>query len=369
LLKDLKIYENTLVVFSSDNGPSKEAYLPEPQYVSYDPDFFNSFGPYDGIKRDTWEGGVREPAIASWPGRIPADQVIDEPSAMYDWMATFAEAAGIPEPARSDGVSLLPVLTRQKSSVAHTVYIEYFNNQSTPDYGEFVPAHRGRKRNQMQAIRMGHFTGVRYDIKSAADDFEIYDVVNDPQEKNDLAKNPAYQGLQALLKKTALWMRSPDDDAKRPYDSALIPAIEPILPRSGLQWSAYSGDFPWVSKVSGRKASAQGSSGQPDATVMKQAGMLVYEGMLQVPKDGAYQFSMQADGPFLVRLHDGILLDGSYKYEAKSEVSASRTLQAGFHPIRIYFLKKTGKEKLLDLEWQGPGTAKARIAAENFYRR
>src|SRR5690606_38069180 len=60
LLKDLKIDDNTLVVFTSDNGTSAESYLPEP----YKPDFFNGFGPFDGIKRDLYEGGVRVPAIA-----------------------------------------------------------------------------------------------------------------------------------------------------------------------------------------------------------------------------------------------------------------------------------------------------------------
>ncbi|MEZ5395120.1 MAG: sulfatase-like hydrolase/transferase [Bryobacterales bacterium] len=257
LLKDLKLYDNTLIVFSSDNGPSKESYLPEPQYVPNEPDFFNSFGPFDGIKRDTWEGGVREPAIVSWPARIPGDQVIAEPSAMYDWMATFAEAAGIPEPARSDGVSLLPMLTKTKPSVDHTVYIEYFNNGVTPSYGEFLPDHRGRKRNQMQTIRMGDFVGVRYDIKSAKDDFEIYDVVDDPQESRNLATDPAMEGFQTLLKKTALRMRRPDAEAPRPYDDALVPAVEPVLPKNGLRWSAYPGSFPWVAKVSG-PASAQG---------------------------------------------------------------------------------------------------------------
>ncbi|MBI1353362.1 MAG: sulfatase-like hydrolase/transferase [Acidobacteria bacterium] len=369
LLKDLGVYENTVIVFSSDNGPSKEAYLPEPKYAPNEPDFFNSFGPYDGIKRDTWEGGVREPAIVSWPARIPGDQVIDEPSAMYDWMATFAEAAGVPAPARADGVSLLPMLTRQKSSVEHTVYIEYFNNGVTPSYGEFLPSHRDRRRNQMQTIRMGDFSGVRYDIQSAEDDFEIYNVVEDPQESRNLAADGAYQGLQALLKQTALRMRRPDAEAPRPYDEALIPAVEPRLPNAGLQWSAYPGSFPWVSRVDGMSPAAQGSAGRPDPGVMKQAGMLVYEGMIQVPKDGAYEFFLKADSPFLVRLHEAQLLDGSHGYQPGAEVSSGKAmLQAGFHPIRIYFWKRTGGEKALDLQWQGPGMAKAPVAAGAFWR-
>jgi hypothetical protein len=100
---------------------------------------------------------------------------------------------------------------------------------------------------------------------------------------------------------------------------------------------------------------------------MKQAGMLVYDGMIKVPAGGAYEFSIQADGPFLLRLHDALLLDGSHGYEPGAELNASAMLEAGFHPIRIYFLKKTGREKLLKLEWRGPETAKTGIPSGSFY--
>jgi len=79
LFKDLKIDSNTLIVFTSDNGPSKESYLPK-NFVPYNPDFFNSFGPFDGIKRDCWEGGLRVPTIAFWPQHIPAKTVVTTPS-------------------------------------------------------------------------------------------------------------------------------------------------------------------------------------------------------------------------------------------------------------------------------------------------
>ena len=78
LLKDLGIADNTLVVFTSDNGPSKESYLPK-SFVPNDPDFFDSFGPFDGIKRDVWEGGVREPTIAYWPGQIHPGNTNNQP--------------------------------------------------------------------------------------------------------------------------------------------------------------------------------------------------------------------------------------------------------------------------------------------------
>ena len=76
LLKDLKIDDNTLIVFTSDNGPSRESYLKE----DYEPNFFNAFGPFDGIKRDVMEGGIRVSAVGYWPGHIPAGQVVKTPS-------------------------------------------------------------------------------------------------------------------------------------------------------------------------------------------------------------------------------------------------------------------------------------------------
>ncbi|MEO6914623.1 MAG: sulfatase-like hydrolase/transferase, partial [Chitinophagaceae bacterium] len=75
LLADLKIDDNTLVVFTSDNGPSIESYLRSPN-DNYKADFFNSFGPFDGIKRDVLEGGERMPTIARWPGTIPSKKIV-----------------------------------------------------------------------------------------------------------------------------------------------------------------------------------------------------------------------------------------------------------------------------------------------------
>ncbi len=368
LLKDLNIYENTLIVFTSDNGPSEEDYLPRDTYIRNTPDFFNSFGPFDGIKRDTLEGGVREPTIVSWPARIPGNRVIDEPSAMYDWMATFADAAGIPAPARTDGVSLLPLLTGEVASAEHPVYVEYFQGGATPRYPEFLETHAGRRRNQMQMIRMGDFAGVRYDIQSADDDFDIYNVVTDPQQSDNLAGNPAYLGMQDSMKRAVLQRRRPDPGAPRPYDSALMPAMEPQSLKTGLRWSAYAGAFPWVADVSGLTPSAEGASDLPDLSVMNHAGMVVYEGAIRVRQDGEYEFVVRGDGPFLLRLHESLLVDGSHGYQPGQQVSATAMLKAGFHPVRIYVLKKTGNEKDLEIQWRGPGAVLATLVAGDLYR-
>jgi arylsulfatase A-like enzyme len=143
LLKDLRIDDNTMIVFTSDNGPSRESYLPE----DYEPHFFNGFGPFDGIKRDVLEGGVRVSALAYWPGHFPGGKVVETPSASYDWLPTLAQIAGVAAPAVSDGVSLLPSLTGSGKQTESYVYVEYFEGGKTPLYDEFTPDHRGKKRN------------------------------------------------------------------------------------------------------------------------------------------------------------------------------------------------------------------------------
>ncbi|HWZ36169.1 MAG TPA: sulfatase-like hydrolase/transferase, partial [Mucilaginibacter sp.] len=125
LLIDLKIDNNTLVVFTSDNGPSIESYLPA-SYVVNHPTFFGSYGPFDGIKRDCWEGGLRMPTITEWPNHIAKNKVIAMPSMLSDWMATFADVAHLQPPARTDGVSLLPALTGKGKQQNSLVYVEYY---------------------------------------------------------------------------------------------------------------------------------------------------------------------------------------------------------------------------------------------------
>ncbi|HYC27906.1 MAG TPA: sulfatase-like hydrolase/transferase, partial [Chitinophagaceae bacterium] len=134
LLKDLKIDSNTIVVYTSDNGPSKESYLPEPGFDPNDPTFFSSYGPFDGIKGDLWEGGVRVPAIAWSPGRIRAGSVITTPAIAYDWAPTFIQLAGAVPPRRMEGISLIPALMDQANPEPRILYIEYKNDDPTPDY-------------------------------------------------------------------------------------------------------------------------------------------------------------------------------------------------------------------------------------------
>ena len=190
LLQDLNLDTNTIVVFTSDNGPTTEDALN--LSVTYAANFFDTFGPLDGVKRDTWEGGIRMPTYARWPGHIPAGTTNYTPSQFHDWMPTFTDLAGLPAPARSDGVSLVPTLLGAGTQRDSTIYVEYFDiDTATPDYPEFEPSHRNRSRNQMQVVRLNGYQGVRYNIGSQSDNFEIYDVLQRSQGQVTNLANPS----------------------------------------------------------------------------------------------------------------------------------------------------------------------------------
>lgn len=365
LLKDLKIDENTLVVFTSDNGPSKESYLPK-ECVNYEADFFNSFGPFDGIKRDVLEGGEREPTIAWWPRKIKPNTVVKTPNISFDWMATFADAAGFKAPVRSDGVSLIPALTRKGKQENSNIYIEYFNNTKTPDYQEFASAHRGMKRNQMQMVRIGDMVGLRYDTKSAADDFEIYDIIKDPQQINDMAKSET--ALQSVMKNKVLQMRRADEDAPRPYDSELVPAIVPTKTKQGLVMKSYSVDEHWIPQTQHLKPSKKTKVEAPIATIEK-GNLAVFEGYISVPADGEYTFYLTSDDKAFLRIHDATVIDEDYNYNPGEQKKEVMKLKAGLHPIKLYHFKlnqPSGKSQF-SLEWSYKGKAKEAIPAKAFF--
>ncbi|MGV3507720.1 MAG: sulfatase-like hydrolase/transferase, partial [Sphingobacteriaceae bacterium] len=365
LLKDLNIDSNTLIVFTSDNGPSLESYLPK-NYAANQPDFFNSFGPFDGVKRDCIEGGVRMATIANWPQHIPAGKKVETPSISYDWLPTFTDAAGLPAPAKTDGVSLLPSLTGKGTQKESLVYIEYFNSGSTPGIEEFDPSHRNKKRNEMQMIRFGNKVGVRYDIKSQSDDFEIYDVVKDPGQRVNLAKNEGMATLQKQMKEKVLQVRRVDTTSARPYDNELVPAISNKNIKPGLNWKGFSGSFPWIPNVTDLQPAAEGNTSGPLLNKLGTNSVLVFEGYLKVPADGEYNFFLNADGGSMLRIHQALVIDADYGYKGGEERSASILLKAGLHPIKLYY--KAGQKPQLNFKWQGPETEKQEVSSAVFFR-
>lgn len=353
LLKDLKIDENTIVVFSSDNGAAVESYLPAP-FVGFKPTFFASNATFEGIKRDVLEGGVRMPVLAHWPKHIAAGKVITTPSMLSDWMATFADIAGVPAPARADGVSLLPSLIAKGKQKESLVYIEYEGEGRTPDFKEFDASHRNQKRGQMQLIRIGNYKGVRFDIKSADDNFEIFDVVNDPRELNNLASKSGFEKMQQQMKASVLQLRHADKAAPRPYDKALIPAVVVKGKLSnGVSQQFFEGDFPWVASEKELKTTNQKfTKSIGDNSKNNKKGMFLYTTFVKVPTDGKYSFSMNTTSKAFVRLHEANLFDADFGYNPGTELTEEVFLKAGYHPISVYLLKKSSANEKIDLKWK-----------------
>ncbi len=158
----------TVILFSSDNGATFNG--------GVQPAFFNSAAGLRGLKMDLYEGGIREPLIVRWAGKIPAGSTSSLISVQYDLLATFADIAGIPVP-ENDGISLLPEMTGKSAKTATREYL-YF------EYPE--------KGGQL-AIRMGKWKAIKTGLKQdAKKQWELYDLDTDPAEQRDLAaQHPA----------------------------------------------------------------------------------------------------------------------------------------------------------------------------------
>jgi len=364
-LKDLGIDNNTLVVFTSDNGTHNEAGTGGT--ITYLPTFFDTFGPLDGIKRDCWEGGIRMATLVRWPGGIAAGGVSNQASAFWDWMPTLAELAGVAAPARGDGVSLVPTLTGVGTQRTSNIYLEYYVNSTTPSYTEFEAAKRGRTRGQMQAVMMGNYKGVRYNISSHANNFEIYDVVNDPKETTNLAGSQT--ALQQQMKDRVLRVRRPDSGAARPYDSENVPAVDSAGGVAGLDWSAYEGTWGWVPDGAMLSAAAQGqsSTGFDLGVRTRDTDVAVeYRGYVQVPSDGAYTFYVTSDTGATLRIHEALVVDDDAPHTG-AERSGAINLKAGLHPIRVTYWHTTGTQTL-SVKYSSSTITKQTIPTSVLYR-
>lgn len=364
LLKDLNIDDNTLVVFSSDNGPSQESYLKEP----YHPTFFSGFGPFDGIKRDTLEGGVREPTFARWPGHVQAGQVDHTPSGLWDWLATFIDAAGLPAPATTDGVSLLPILTGKGARPPGTLYIEYSTGSKTPNYQEFQANRRDRIRSQMQTVLVDGYIGLRYNIKSSQDDFEIYDVEKDPNQSHNLASDPSLASVQAKMKARVLQVRRPETSAVRPYDETPVPGAEigGSLSSGKLDVALYEGTWPWVPNFRTLQASSHSVVENINASVCATKGGAAFTGWFHATSEGNYTFHVTSDGGSALFLHDARVIDDDFARQG-AEASASIRLAPGWHPLRVYYRRGQGA-KSLAVEFTDPSGKRQRLEGEAIAR-
>ena len=181
LLKELGLDDKTLVLFASDNG----AVFP---ISGTDPAFFRSNGDLRGFKQDLYEGGIRTPFLARWPGRIKAGATSDFVGAFWDVMPTLCELAGTSAPADTDGISIVPTLLGQPGQRQHDhLYWEY---------------HSG---GGIQAVRFGDWKAVRNSVnKAPAATPELYNLATDPREKTDVAAQfPDIAARAAALMKSS----------------------------------------------------------------------------------------------------------------------------------------------------------------------
>lgn len=162
-LKALGLDNHTIVIFSSDNGPHQEG--------GADPDYFDSNGPLKGYKRDVYEGGIREPMIAWWPGMIKANTKTELISAFWDVLPTLADVAGVKPPENIDGISFLPTLLGLEGQKTH----EYM-------YWEF------HELGGRQAVRKGQWKLVVNQVLNPKEkSIELFDLNRDIGEEHDLA--------------------------------------------------------------------------------------------------------------------------------------------------------------------------------------
>lgn len=159
-LKSLGIDKNTLVIFTSDNGPTLFAKR------------FNSAGQLRGRKRDLYEGGIRIPFIAWWPGKIPQNKITNTPAAMYDLMPTFCDLSGAKVPEQADGRSLLQTLLGGQQSKAEPLFWDFYEGERSPK----------------RAVRKGNWKLIQFNCDDPnKETVELYNLRDDIGEKNNLA--------------------------------------------------------------------------------------------------------------------------------------------------------------------------------------
>ncbi len=165
LLEKENALEDTLIIFTSDNGAHREG--------GHDPDFWNSSGGLRGGKRDMYEGGIRTPMLAFWKGKIAAGSVNSHVSAFWDVFETLAEISGAQRPAQTDGISFAPTLLGKGAQNKHDyLYWEFFE--------------QGGK----QAIIKGDYKLIKLNVnKPSETKWELYDLSKDPAEKDNLASS------------------------------------------------------------------------------------------------------------------------------------------------------------------------------------
>ncbi len=409
LCEDLGIADNTVFIFTSDNGSHDEpgavggfAGHPAP---AQDPSFFRSYGNHDGIKRDVFDGGLRVPCVVYAPGIIKSGLISNTPTQFQDWMATVADLAGVPAPMRCDGDSLLPLLQGNdtlSSTPDRVLYAEYAFGGGMAQYRDYTANKKGRVRGEQQVLiffdnRSNRWLkALRTGVKSGVENWELFDTEADPHESTPLAEGNCPQ-MQQFLNNLALWNRRAYDYHRDPqaparrnscggfrsYDKNLVPANPPTQGthlQTGLVMRQVQAAAPWVPTTQ-FTTTAEQQLASPNGATLPAGTITTYTGYINVPNDGNHWhfYLTLSDVPgskAFVKLHNFNLVDADYNYTpgtTATESSAANTveldvertgkkgipLKAGLHPIAITVVQGASAPGTLQLQWnRGPHNGK-----------
>lgn len=338
--------DNTMFVFTSDNGPAGEyiGSVSTSNRINWVEKAFDSNGPFKGMKRWVNEGGMREPTFVLWPKYVPADattpRTSDFPFQFPAWMATFADVAGLPQPAHCDGISILPTLTGEGRQLPMRIYAEQYDAEGTRGFAQMV-----RDGNYV-LLRNGGVSGTAY----------LYNVIEDEYEATDLSSENAARA--AWMKDLLVSCRIPASKvpaacgAAGYYDGGNATGVDaltmPATPLAGNlpPWEVRvfrtgADTWPWVPNFRTMLPEAGFLATDADAVATKLSAESVtaygvsLRGWIEVSTETDVTFSATGAGGCQLWLHEAHILE----YEAgdcTDGVSITMTLAAGRHPIRLY---------------------------------
>lgn len=349
-LKVRGLLENTLFIFTSDNGPAGEYVSGYTSRINWVNGAFKSNGPFSGMKRWVNEGGMREPTFALWPAAIPASsdpqhpRESDFPFQFPAWMATLADVAGLPQPARCDGISILPTLTGSGRQLPMRIYGEQKDGENVRGFA--------------QMVRDGDYVLLcnKNDNATGANS-QLFNVVQDPAQSTNLVTRADQSERLVRMKNLLITCRLPSakmnaasgatafSQSPTALESAAIPATI-CKNRPSLAWQAKvyrqgADRWPWVPMLRTLVPDDAFTAATVEALQSKIAALsgaygLSLRGWFYQAADGDLTITSAGTGGIHLWLHEIHALDWEATTDASRSTSITLTLKKGYHPLRIY---------------------------------